>query len=125
VGFVVANLFSTMAEHQPVNWTIFCLVVDENNPFSVEIRPDATVDGLKKAIKKEKHPDFDSFAADRLTLFKVDAPALDLNKAREQIAALDLSSKEMNPLFKLNKYYSAAPPEETIHILVQTPSTRK
>ena len=117
-----------MAEDQPAKWGIFCVVIDENSPFSVKIQPDATVDELKKAIKLKKQPDFDGFPADSLTLFKVEVLALDLSKALKQIEALDLSSSpemKMNPLFELKDYYSDAPPKKTIHILVQTPSIGK
>jgi hypothetical protein len=128
VGFVVAKLVFiplAMAQHQPTNWTVFCIVDNRNNPFSVKIQPDATVGVLKKAIKLEKLPEFDNIDADRLTLFKVDVPALDLGKASEQIDGFDLASMKMNPVLKLSKYYSDTPSEETIHILVQTPNTRK
>ena len=114
-----------MAEDQPAKWTLFCIVVDEDTPFLVKIQSDATVGDLKDAIKKEKQPDFDGFAAHKLTLFKVDVHAVDLSKAREQIAAFDSSSPEMNPVFEVKEFYSAAPPKKTIRILVQTPITRK
>jgi len=63
---------ATMAERQLPNWRIFCVIIDENSPFSVKIQSDATVGELKRAIKVKKQPSFDDFAADRLTLFKVD-----------------------------------------------------
>jgi hypothetical protein len=114
-----------MAEHQPTKWKLFCIVVGGNTSFSVKISSDETVDDLKKAIKKEKEHDFAGFDADRLTLFKVDVPALDLSKALEQIPKLDLSSATMNPVLKLSRYYSTTPSEEMIHILIHTPEIRK
>jgi hypothetical protein len=39
--------------------------------FPVRIAKSETVGGLKKAIKDEKEPEFDDYAADRLDLWKV------------------------------------------------------
>jgi hypothetical protein len=114
-----------MSGHQPANWNLFCVVVKENIPFSVKIQPDATVDDLKEAIKIKKQPEFDGFAADRLTLFKINVPAAaDRDKALAAFAA-NLPSTTMDPLLGLNAYFLDAPPRGTIHILVQTPNTRK
>jgi len=44
---------------------------DDGRVFSVKIAKSATVDGLKKAIRKEKEPEFDYAAADRLNLWMV------------------------------------------------------
>jgi Crinkler effector protein N-terminal domain len=113
-----------MAADQPTKWSIFCVVVDENSPFSIKIQPDATVDDLKDSIKAKNQPEFDGFAANRLTLFKVDVPAQDMGEARQQIAALGLPSMGiMNAVFELRDYYSEPPPKKTIHILVQSPNT--
>jgi Crinkler effector protein N-terminal domain len=73
-GLLWQKLFSTMAQDQPVKWEILCVVVNENIPFPVDIQPDATVDDLKNAIKRKKQPEFDGFAADRLTLYLVNLP---------------------------------------------------
>ena len=107
------------------SWEIFCVVVGEDAAFSIDIRSNATVSKLKDAIKAKKRPDFDRFAANNLKLFQVDVAAGDMSKVAEQIAALELSSRIMNPVSRLNKFYSTAPPEDTIHILVQRPYTGK
>jgi Crinkler effector protein N-terminal domain len=131
VGLPVAKLVlnrhpsTTMAEHQPAHWKIFCVVAKQNRPFSVDIQPDATVDDLKKAIKTAKQATFDHFDADSLDLFKVDVPALDLIKDSKLIDGLDLTSMIMDPVFELRDYYSEPPPKYTIHVLVQDPSARK
>jgi len=39
--------------------------------FPVRIPKSETVGGLKKAVKKEKEPEFDDYVADRLDLWKV------------------------------------------------------
>jgi hypothetical protein len=52
-----------------------CLVLGDDisawRVFPVRIAKSETVGGLKKAIKKEKEPEFDDYAADRLDLWKV------------------------------------------------------
>jgi hypothetical protein len=54
-----------------LNLNCWVLGNDRQRVFSVEIAKTKTVDGLKKAIKKEKEPEFDDYAADRLDLWKV------------------------------------------------------
>jgi Crinkler effector protein N-terminal domain len=115
---------ATMSDHQPTKWELFCVVVNENSPFPVEIQSDATVGALKKAIKLEKQPEFDDFAADRLTLFKIAVPAANKDE-RLAAFATNLPSTQMDPLYGLNEYFSDTPPGHMIHILVQTPGTRK
>ena len=46
---------------------------DIGSPLSIKISPDDYVGELKKAIKKEKEPDLDHVAADKLGLYKVRA----------------------------------------------------
>lgn len=51
---------------------LFCWVLNgSNKPFSVTIGGSETVDDLKKVIKKEKEPELDHLAADRIILWKV------------------------------------------------------
>jgi len=111
---------ATMEEHQPVLYTIFCVIVDENIPFSVEIRSDATVDKLKDAIKAKKQPDLDRYAANNLKLFKVEISTVAKGTIQEKVAMIE-SPEEMDPTFDLRDYYNTAPPKKTIHVLVQSP----
>jgi crinkler effector protein len=67
---------ATMAAQQPADYTIFCVVVDKNSPFVVDISPHKTVAHLKDAIKTKKSPDFDNIAADNLDLYLID-PAIE------------------------------------------------
>jgi hypothetical protein len=60
--------------------------------------------------------------AHKLQLFKVDIPAVDQSKIP---AEPDLPSMRMRPVFKLSKYYSTAPPEKTIRVLVRLPDSGK
>jgi hypothetical protein len=54
-----------------LNLNCWVLGDDPQRVFSVKIAKSETVGGLKKAIKKEKEPEFDDYAADRLDLWKV------------------------------------------------------
>lgn len=113
-----------MAEHRTANWTIFYIVVDEKNPFSVEIQPDTTIHGLKKAIKEEQRPKFDRFDANNLTLFKVDIPDDD-NLEENVNQFLVTKPKALRVTWELSDYYETTPPEEMVHILVQPPENSK
>jgi hypothetical protein len=53
---------------------LFCLVQKETTPFPVVINRDETVGDLKDAIKAKKAPELDSWAADKLRLWKVEIP---------------------------------------------------
>ena len=55
--------------------TLLCAILgpDIGNPFSIVIPPDQYVAELKKAIKKEKQPELDHVAADKLGVYKVRA----------------------------------------------------
>jgi hypothetical protein len=54
-----------------LNLNCWLLGDDPRRVFSVDIAKAKTVDALKKAIKKEKEPEFDDYVADRLDLWKV------------------------------------------------------
>jgi hypothetical protein len=103
------------------SWEIFCLVVGEDTPFSVEIPSDATVSKLKKAIKAEKAR-FAIIDTDRLVLYHVrivdddelvDKVNLRLN-TQPKLAALR-ATVELSALFQ------ETPAKRTVHILVQPP----
>jgi len=115
-----------MAEDQPAKWTLFRIVVDEDTPFPVEIQPNATVGALKKAIKFEKQPDFDSFSADKLTLYPINIRAdKELSKNVNERIKTITASEALNPTEELSDLFSEAPAKKTVHILIQTPITGK
>jgi Crinkler effector protein N-terminal domain len=57
-------------------YTILCILIDGTTPFPVTIDETRSV-GELKAIKKKKEPELDAFAADALTLYKVDIDGSD------------------------------------------------
>jgi hypothetical protein len=58
-----------------------CCILDEEHIFSVKIPKIDTVSILKKFIKEEKKPLFDSIPADTLDLWKVSTGDIDSVKA--------------------------------------------
>jgi hypothetical protein len=111
-----------MAEHPPADWTLFCIVINGESPFPVDIQSNTTVGALKEEIKKEKQPEFDGFDADRLTLYLVNLlDDDDLAKNVEQPLTLTAlkATKQVGDLLP------NGPTKETVHIVVQTPDTSK
>ena len=86
--------------------------------FSVKIPKSGTVDGLKKAIKKEKEPEFDDYAADRLDLWMVSIP--DDERLIENVRKLDLvKNRCLRSTTKLSKVFADAPEDHHVHIVVR------
>ena len=108
----------------PKKYDFFCLIVGEDNPFSVEIKPAATVDKLKDAIKAKKQLALDYIAANELNLFKVEIPMGNKRKIEEGITALHQATA-MSPGSQLNKCFSGRLSNDKIYILVQLPITGK
>ncbi|KAF9536721.1 hypothetical protein EC957_009872 [Mortierella hygrophila] len=96
------------------NLTLFCLVdgVATTNAFPVEIESTKTIGDLKKFIKKENTPEFDDFAPDKLTLWRVSIPD---NKQGSAITidALDDKTELNNPRTRLSKLFSESPDDNT------------
>jgi Crinkler effector protein N-terminal domain len=114
-----------MAEHQPAKLTLFCIIIDGESPFPVEIQSNATVGALKDAIKAKNQPDFDGFPAAKLTLYLINLP--DDDKLAENVRQ-PLNIKPLTALKatkQVGDLLPAAPAKETVHILVQEPSARK
>jgi hypothetical protein len=91
-----------------------CLVLGDDifpvRIFSVKISKTEKVDALKKAIKKEKEPEFDDYAADRLDLQRVSIP--DDRSLKENISNLDFDDEQsLSPMDKLSKVFADAPEE--------------
>ena len=52
-------------------YTLWCLVEEDEMPFSVTVSPTLSIDGLKRAIKAETIDLFEEIGARSLTLWKV------------------------------------------------------
>lgn len=108
-----------MADHK---WRIFCVIVDENIPFSVELLPDKTVDELKDAIKLKRPNEFANIDATHLTLYRANIPAdKELSKhVMKQINSIP-APEELNPIDELGDLFAETPAQKTVQILVQPP----
>src|SRR6266511_1631915 len=104
--------------------SLFCVVVDEvavkiGSPFLVSIPNDAYVCDLKKEIKKEKAPELDHLAADRLTLFGVSIPIVNIDENLSSIG----EDKKLNVALEIGAAFSE-PQEGNVQVIATVP-TRK
>src|SRR4051794_35849462 len=106
--------------------TLFCLACGNSaeNVFPVRISKMLFVGDLKKLIKKEKAPRFDDFAADELTLYKVNIPGNDA--AIQQLPKVlhedkDKGIEKLQPTWDISDYFPVAPTKKHIHVIVERP----
>jgi len=107
---------------QPADYTIFCVVVDKNSTFVVDISPHKTVAHLKKEIKSENHA-FDNIDAHDLDLYLIDLADDDslLTKAEELLASQPPPQPLKRPTEELSAVFPEPPVKGKVHILVQPP----
>ena len=115
---------ATMTAQQPADYTIFCVVVDKNSTFVVDISPHKTVAHLKDAIKTKKSPDFDNLDANDLDLYLID-PAIEgsLTEKVKKLLAGDPPPLPLDPTQELSVVFPDPPVKGKgkVHILVQPP----
>ncbi|GJJ74340.1 hypothetical protein EMPS_06698 [Entomortierella parvispora] len=93
-----------------------CIVDGESSSFPVDIESSESVSKLKEKIKKEKDPEFNKIAADKLTLFHIDGGA-----TKGQLSTA--SRKELaNELENLETHFRNGADRSLIYIVVQPPS---
>ncbi|CAK4885585.1 unnamed protein product [Aphanomyces euteiches] len=116
--------------------TLYCIVVGEGRPFSIDIDAGKTVDHLKKKIKEEK--DY-KFPADTLQLYLAlkgglkdgtwlsddDPDLVGLSQLAEGMPSYVNTEKKMKETKKLSKFFSGgdypAYCDEKIHVVVIVP----
>jgi hypothetical protein len=114
-------------------YTIFCLIEGQENPFSIEITSNKTVDQLKEAIKTKKFKTLTNVEADTLKLYYVsilipdpqdeDVPIDYAAKVQEEVDKHPPPTELKIPMRKLNRVFNGIPPpDNTLHILVRLPS---
>jgi len=105
---------------------IWCIVVGETTPFSVTIDETRSVDALKGRIKKKKEPMLDAFAADQLTLYKINEVKFERSskhlEAVQEISQNLSKQTSLDPWIQLSTIEDGFPPG-TLHILVQPPAS--
>ncbi|KAG0324110.1 hypothetical protein BG004_003545 [Podila humilis] len=106
--------------------SLFCLGDGEplSNAFPVEIEPTKTIGELKDLIKLKKSNRFHDVDADELTLWRVMIP--DKDDDETPILLDDVYERDKKKLRATNKVsiFGANLPEETIHVIVQSPPPR-
>ncbi|CAK4158698.1 unnamed protein product [Aphanomyces euteiches] len=117
--------------------TLYCIVVGEGRPFSIDIDAGKTVDHLKKKIKEEK--DY-KFPADTLQLYLAlkgglkdgtwlsddDPDLVGLSQLAEGMPSYVNTEKKMKETKKLSKFFSGGDypaycNDEKIHVVVLVP----
>lgn len=110
-----------MVESHQESYRIFCLFVDEENPFSIFIKKSALVDDLKKRIKEERNDRLANIGANLLTLYQVEI-------ADDEHALKNVTLKELfalRPTKKLEFYFPSTPKDEIVHIIIEPPPLGK
>jgi hypothetical protein len=105
--------------------TIFCLVQGQSSAFPIRISKSLFVADLKKEIKKEKAPELDDIATDRLELWKVDIPSHDAAAIQQLILKENEAQGVhlLDPTFEIEDYFSA-PERRHIHVMVKPPACK-
>lgn len=111
---------ATTVMAEPQIYTIFCLVVGDNNPFSVKIAKNETVNTLQDMIKEKQQPKLNNITASDLKLYQVEI-AGDDNMANNVTQKMSEGLCPLNAMKKLEYYFPGTPREEAVHILVQAP----
>jgi|tagenome__1003787_1003787.scaffolds.fasta_scaffold20912616_2 hypothetical protein len=103
--------------------TLYCLVHGDSvqQAFEIDISNDKSVSRLKKEIKKEKAPEFDDFAADKLTLWKVDIDIHDKDAIKQLVLEETDVIKNMSPASEIQEYFENAPTKKHIHVVIEYP----
>src|SRR5579863_1986103 len=96
--------------------TLFCLVQGTSTAFPVDIDGNLTVGHLKDAIKAEKAPEFDRWAADKLRLWQVEIP-VDRNDLIQVQPLQD--DDQLEATSYLDEYWTDTPKRRHIHVIIK------
>ncbi|KAF9996950.1 hypothetical protein BGZ79_009311 [Entomortierella chlamydospora] len=98
---------------------LFCIIDGASSAFEVELDTKDSIAALKKAIKKEKEPEFDDIASDKLILFQIAVPDEGTHVYLEDI---DSPTPLTKGTTEISEVFGDAPAKNTIHVIVQDPS---
>ncbi|RGB35644.1 hypothetical protein C1646_667554 [Rhizophagus diaphanus] len=103
--------------------TLLCIVEgNEYNAFAININKNKTISELKSLIQKEKHNDFAGIDPDQLKLWQVEIP----DDCYDELVSPQLhGNNKLLGTKKISKYFTKAPVDEHIHIIVSLPETTK
>ena len=95
--------------------TLFCLVLGEEDAFSVQISKGGTIEELKQAILVKNPNSFQGLDAYKLRLWKKVGPLKDIKK----IKLSDLPDDNvLEAVCKIVDYFEEDPPARSIHIVI-------
>lgn len=109
-----------MAESQQEIYTIFCLLVGEDVPFSIKIAKNETVGHSKGLIKEAMKPELDHIDANELDLYYMEITD-DSHMTRTVIQRMSENPPRLRVTRKLEDIFDGNPKEETIYIVVVPP----
>ena len=110
--------------HLSAMYKIWCIIIGDTTPFSVEIDKTECVDALKQGIKKKAKPMLDAFDTHELTLYKIkDFELKGFDKHTVQEISQNLSEQTLlNPWIELSTIEDGFPKTGMLHILVEHPA---
>ncbi|KAG0260481.1 hypothetical protein DFQ27_003509 [Actinomortierella ambigua] len=103
--------------------TLVCLEIgaSKEEAFSVKVRPNDTIDHLKRVIKAEISPWCDHVATNTLGLWKVSIPITSIDKHRPVIVD-DIDQKTpSSPTHTISAEFTGEIPEDHVHIVFICP----
>ena len=117
-----------MAAPQTDVYTVWCVLADRPNLFSIKIESSGSVDDLKEKIHEKKKNTLARIDADQLKLYHVEIlGAEDLAKDElKKVVTEKLAEHgaELGPKKKLANIFNGGPKNETL-IVVQSPTSGK
>lgn len=112
-------------------YTIFCIIPDGSSAFSVELNKNENVHDLKRAIKREKTPNLDAFAANTFELYRINAFGINAEERNKvlkdeirriaRVRMVNTYSMLDAPNKLCNVFDNTTPPDNTYHIFVVVP----
>ncbi|KAF8327079.1 hypothetical protein F5887DRAFT_851000, partial [Amanita rubescens] len=103
--------------------TVYCWILNTDDPFPIDIGRSKTVGHLKKMIKKENEHEFAAIDAKCLVIWKLSSPILpeEINTKIRHVQSLEeIPCVKLSPLDKLSEHFSSAP-RDGVHIIVEVP----
>jgi Crinkler effector protein N-terminal domain len=101
-------------------YTVLCIVIGEDVPFSVEIEKSKIVSQLKDLIKEKRTDVFANIGSNLLDLYHVDIPDAPKEDLMASMRAHPLDSR--GPLLATTRFtniFPGTPKDDTIHFIVK------
>ena len=99
--------------------TLFCWIIGESASFRVDIHRNGYVDDLKASLINRKSRYWGNIETTRIEVFLANIP--DTDGGREEFMFKRRSDKVLAGSKKIASLFENDPPEDTIHVAVQSP----